>query len=43
MVITTKEWAKHALASQQQIMESIKLSELPPDHDSLITDKSQND
>lgn len=37
-----KKWAKHALESQQRIMESIKLSELPPDHDNLITDNSQN-
>ena len=38
-----KKWAKHALESQQRIMESIKLSDLPPDHDNLITDNSKND
>ncbi|MDN3396319.1 MULTISPECIES: hypothetical protein [unclassified Pseudoalteromonas] len=37
-----KKWAKHALESQQRIMESIKLSDLPPDHDNLITDNSKN-
>ncbi|TMN94108.1 hypothetical protein [Pseudoalteromonas sp. S558] len=36
-----KKWAKHALESQQRIMESIKLTELPSDHDNLITDNSQ--
>ena len=36
-----KKWAKHALESQQRIMESIKLSDLPADHDNLITDNSQ--
>ncbi|MBE0457479.1 hypothetical protein NDQ71_08590 [Pseudoalteromonas sp. KG3] len=37
-----KKWEKHALESQQRIMESIKLCDLPPDHDNLITDNSQN-
>ena len=36
-----KKWANHALESQQRIMESIKLTELPSDHDNLITDNSQ--
>ena len=36
-----EKWAKHALESQQRIMESIKLTELPSDHDNLITDNSQ--
>ena len=38
-----KKWAKHALESQQRIMESIKLSDLPPDHDNLIADNFKND
>jgi len=33
-----KKWDKHALESQQRIMESIKLCDLPPDLDNLITD-----
>jgi len=37
-----KKWDKHALASQQRIMESIKLCDLPPDLDNLITDNSNN-
>ena len=37
-----KKWAKHALESQQRIMESIKLSDLPPDHDNLIADNSKS-
>ena len=37
-----KKWAKHALESQQRIMESIKLSNLPPDHDNLIADNSKS-
>ena len=36
-----KKWSKHALASQQRIMESIKLSEIPAEHDNLIADNSR--
>ncbi|MGP5159819.1 hypothetical protein [Pseudoalteromonas prydzensis] len=35
-----KKWDKHALESQQRIMESIKLSELPVDYDNQIADNS---
>ncbi|NHH87654.1 hypothetical protein [Pseudoalteromonas sp. MB47] len=36
-----KKWSKHALASQQRIMESIKLSEIPAERDNLITDNAE--
>ena len=36
-----KKWSKHALASQQRIMESIKLSEIPAEYDNLITDNTK--
>ena len=36
-----KKWSKHALASQQRIMESIKLSDLPAERDNLITDNTE--
>ena len=31
-----KKWAKHALASQERIMESIRLTHLPDDQDNLL-------
>ena len=36
-----KKWSKHALASQQRIMESIKLSDIPAERDNLITDNTE--
>ena len=36
-----KKWSKHALASQQRIMESIKLSDIPAERDNLITDNAE--
>ncbi|XQW83974.1 hypothetical protein ACOYR1_12585 [Thalassotalea piscium] len=32
-----KKWAKHALASQERIMESIRLTDIPDDQDNLLT------
>ncbi|WP_462178695.1 hypothetical protein [Pseudoalteromonas gelatinilytica] len=36
-----KKWSEHALASQQRIMESIKLNDIPAEHDNLIADNSR--
>ncbi|MBC7007718.1 hypothetical protein BIZ38_04525 [Pseudoalteromonas sp. BZK2] len=36
-----KKWSKHALASQQRIMETIKLNDIPAEHDNLITDNAE--
>ncbi|XPF95651.1 hypothetical protein ACM9HF_06455 [Colwellia sp. RE-S-Sl-9] len=35
-----KKWSKHALASQERIMESITLSDIPDEQDNLLVDNS---